>query len=114
LEKLAIVRAGTCITPWQLGPSTLIPALAPMSRTVSWSARPSAPTSAKPDENTMAARAPVRAASTMTSGTRAAGVNTNTRSTGYPTSRSVGTHSTPSASVRFGFTPMTEPGYSNR
>jgi len=90
-----------------------------MARTCSWSAIPSAPSSANPEEKITAARTPIVAASAITSGTCRAAVKTNARSTSSGAAVSVATQGIPSISVvppaaAAGLTAKIGPGYPNR
>ena len=74
----------------------------------SWSGTPSG-TSAKPAPITTAPPHPRAPACSTTSGTPAAGIAITTASTGSGRSDRDGTHGRPSAEVRDGFTPQTDP-----
>ncbi len=76
--------------PMQLGPMRRIPARRQISSSRRSRSRPSPPVSPNPAEITTSPRTPLRAHSSATSSTAAAGTTTNATSTGPGTSRTLG------------------------
>ena len=99
----AVREAGETI-PLQLGPHTGSPWRRAAATRSSWYPRPDS-TSPNPALNTTAPPHPRAPAWSMAAATPAAGMATTTASTASGRSATVGTHTRPMTSVRFGLTP---------
>ncbi len=84
------MRARRFITPRQLGPSRATPCRRALSASATCMARPSSPTSAKPEVKKIAARVPFCASCAITDSVATAGTATMARSTRSPMAASVG------------------------
>ncbi|MCY1359989.1 hypothetical protein D9M69_465950 [compost metagenome] len=89
-EKVAYTWRAMFMKPRQLGPTSRTPAARALSPSRACAAAPSAPTSAKPEENSTTPFTPAAMASSSAPSTSADGTARMARSTGWPMARRLG------------------------